>query len=154
MAVYRPHQPDDITPAVKVISNVYKEVLGRDIGKFIRTEVERILSDFDDDSDLFLIAEEGGEVVGAVVLEHNNPEKGVCNMQFLSVVPEHRGVGHGRELVTRGLEFAKGAGYKTVELNATDDFEFALKMYKEMGFKHVDTYLWQGSEVLTFEKWL
>jgi ribosomal protein S18 acetylase RimI-like enzyme len=73
-------------------------------------------------------------------------------MQFLAVRPEHRGHGHGHDLVTRGLEFAKSAGYRSAELVVMPEFEYARKIYEGMGFKHVDTYLWQGSNVLTFEK--
>lgn len=154
MTVLRPHEEQDIEPAIGLISEVYREVLGRDIGKFIRSEVERILESFDARADLFLIAEHDGELVGSLVIEHNNPEEDCCNMQFLVVRPDHRGHGHGRELVTRGLEFAKQAGYKSIELNATRDFDFALRMYERMGFTHVDTYLWQGNDMLTFDKLL
>jgi N-acetylglutamate synthase-like GNAT family acetyltransferase len=154
MPVYRTHTEEDIEPAIRLIQDVYKEILGRDINKFIRGEVERILDEFEGDQDLFLIAEHGGEVVGTVFIEHSNPEADCCNMQFLVVRKDHRGHGHGRDLVTNGLEFAKGAGYRTVELIATADFDFALEMYKRMGFKHVDTYLWQENEVLTFDRFL
>lgn len=154
MTDYRPHRTEEVETAVGLISEVYREVLGRDIGKFIRGEVDRILAEFEPQRDLFLVAEHAGEVVGTVIMEHGNPSEDACNMQFLVVRPDHRGHGHGRELVTRGLEFAKAAGYKTVELNATADFDFAIEMYKRMGFSHVDTYLWQGSEVMTFEKFL
>jgi putative acetyltransferase len=92
--------------------------------------------------------------VGSVIIEHGNPEPGCCNMQFLVVRSDHRGHGHGHELVTQGLTFAKKSGYKTVELIATADFAFAMKMYERMGFEHVDTYLWQENEVYTFDKFL
>ena len=154
MLVYRPIQPPEEEEAVRLISEVYREVLGREVNKFIRDEVRRILDEFDEDRDLFLIAEHDGELVGTVIMEHGNPEPGCCNMQFLVVRPDHRGHGHGHELVTKGLEFAKGAGYRTVELNATADFDFALAMYERMGFEHVDTYLWQENEVYTFDKFL
>ncbi len=154
MMVYRPIQPTEEEVAVRLISEVYREVLGREVNKFVRDEVRKILDDFDEEMDLFLIAEHDGELVGAVIMEHGNPEPECCNMQFLVVRSDHRGHGHGRELVTKGLEFARGAGYRTVELNATADFDFALAMYERMGFEHVDTYLWQENEVFTFDKML
>jgi N-acetylglutamate synthase-like GNAT family acetyltransferase len=154
MLVYRPHRPDEVDDAIKLISDVYREVLGREVNKFVRDEVHRILDDFEEDNDLFLVAEHGDEMVGTVFIEHNNPEADCCNMQFLVVRRDHRGHGHGRELVSRGLEFAREAGFKTVELNATADFDFAITMYESMGFELIDTYLWQGSEVLTFDKFL
>ncbi len=154
MMVYRPFEPPEEEAAVRLISEVYREVLGREVNKFIRDEVRRILDEFDKSQDLFLIAEHDGEMVGTVIVEHANPESGCCNMQFLVVRSDHRGHGHGRELVTKGLEFARQAGYRTVELNATADFDFALAMYERMGFQHVDTYLWQENEVYTFDKLL
>ena len=154
MMVYRPHRDDETDEAIGHIADVYKEVLGREINKFVRDEVYRFLEEYDPEQDLFLIAEHDGELVGTVILDHTNPEPRCCNMQFLVVRPDHRGHGHGRELVTKGLKFAKEAGYETVELNATAEFEFALRMYESMGFKHVDTYLWQENEVLTLDKFL
>jgi putative acetyltransferase len=154
MMEYRPFQQDEEENTVRLISNVYREVLGREVNKYVRDEVRRILEDYDDARDLFLVAEHDGEVVGAVIIEHSNPEPGCCNMQFLVVHRDHRGHGHGHELVTRGLDFAKGAGYKTVELIATADFDFAMAMYERMGFEHVDTYLWQENEVYTYDKML
>lgn len=154
MMIYRPHEDDEMEEAIELIAKVYKEVLGREINKFVRDEVYRILEEYDPEQDLFLIAEHDGEMVGTVVMEHSNPEPGCCNMQFLAVRPDHRGHGHGRGLVTKGLEFAKEAGYETVELNATAEFDFALSMYVSMGFQHVDTYLWQENEVMTLEKFL
>jgi putative acetyltransferase len=154
MLVYRPQRDDETEEAIKLISDVYKEVLGREINKFVRDEVYRILEEYDPEQDMFLVAEHDGELVGTVIMEHSNPEPGCCNMQFLVVRPDHRGHGHGRYLVEKGLDFAREAGYGTVELIATADFEFALRMYGSMGFQHVDTYLWQENEVMTFEKFL
>lgn len=154
MVTYRPHKDDEVETAIQLISNVYKEVLHRELNKFVRDEVYRILEEFDQELDLFIVAEHDGELVGTVIMEHGNPEPECCNMQFLVVRPDHRGHGHGRELVTRGLDFAREAGYRSVELTATKEFGFALEMYKDMGFRHVDTYLWQDNEVMTFEKFL
>ncbi len=154
MLVYRPFESSEEDVAVSLISEVYREVLGREVNKFVRDEVRRILDEFDGSQDLFLVAEHDGEIVGSVIMEHSNPEPDCCNMQFLVVRPDHRGHGHGRELVTKGLNFAREAGYRSVELNATADFEHALAMYRSMGFEHADTYLWQENEVYTLEKFL
>ena len=154
MMVYRAFEPSEEEVAVKLISEVYREVLGREVNKFIRDEVRRILDKFDSSRDLFLVAEHDNELVGTVILEHGNPEPDCCNMQFLVVRSDHRGHGHGHEMVTQAVSFAREAGYKTVELNATADFDFALAMYERMGFEHVDTYLWQENEVYTFDKFL
>lgn len=154
MAVYRPFRLEDREVATRLISDVYREVLGRDVKKYVREEVAKFLAGFDHTRDLFLVAEEAGALVGTVIVDHNNPSEGACNMQFLAVHSNHRRKGHGRELVTQGLAFAKLAGYKTLELIVTPEFDFALKMYEGMGFKHIDTYLWQGTNVITLEKWL
>jgi putative acetyltransferase len=154
MITYRAFEISEEEEAVRLISEVYREVLGREVNKFVRDEVRRILEEFDASLDLFLVAEHDGDLVGTVILEHGNPERECCNMQFLAVRSDHRGHGHGREMVSKGLVFAREAGYKTVELNATAEFDFALAMYERMGFEHVDTYLWQETEVYTFDKFL
>ena len=154
MAVYRPFRLEDREVATRLITDVYREALNRDVSKYVREELARFLSEFDRSRDLFLVAEEAGTLVGTVIIDHSNPSEGVCNMSFLAVITDHRGKGHGRELVNQGLEFARLAGYKSVELTVTPEFDFAMKMYERMGFKQVDTYLWQGSNVMTMERWL
>jgi ribosomal protein S18 acetylase RimI-like enzyme len=154
MAIYRPFRLEDREVATRLITDVYREALKRDVSKYVREELARFLSEFDHSRDLFLIAEEAGTMVGTVIMDHNNPSEGVCNMSFLTVMPEFRGKGHGKELVTQGMEFARLAGYKAVELTVTPEFDFALKMYERLGFKQVDTYLYQGSNVVTLERWL
>jgi len=152
MATYRPFRLEDREVATHLITEVFREILGRDISKYVRDEIARFLAEFDPKRDWFLVAEEGGEIVGTVLVDHSNPESGVCNMQFLAVRPDHRGHGHGHDMITKGIEFAKSAGYRSVELIVMPEFEHARRMYEAMGFKHVDTYLWQGSNVLTFER--
>lgn len=46
----------------------------------------------------------------------------------------YRGIGLGRELLTKAVEFASKAGYVGIQLVTTSDLEKAMSMYRKMGF--------------------
>jgi ribosomal protein S18 acetylase RimI-like enzyme len=50
------------------------------------------------------------------------------------ILPEHRGHGWGRRLIEVGLE-ARPADVHKIELEAFDDNEAAIELYRSMGFE-------------------
>jgi ribosomal protein S18 acetylase RimI-like enzyme len=90
-----------------------------------------------------VVAEVGGQVVGAVVYIGPNapkadffrPEWSI--MRMLVVTPEMRGRGIGRLLAEECLHRAQRDGATTVALHTSDLMQVALQMYQRMGFKLV-----------------
>lgn len=78
----------------------------------------------------FLVAREGGRVVGAVGLERYGPS---ALFRSLVVVPEYRGRGLGRSLTERMLDEARKAGVKRLFLLTDTAAEF----FPKFGFRRI-----------------
>jgi DNA-binding MarR family transcriptional regulator/GNAT superfamily N-acetyltransferase len=81
------------------------------------------------------IAELAGEPVGSAFVVRSTGK--VAKLRLLIVEPRARGLGIGRRLVEQSLEFARGAGYKSMELWTQKVLKSARKIYLDMGFKLV-----------------
>ena len=84
------------------------------------------------------IAELDGERVGCVFcVATDRPE--VAQLRLLLVDPKARGLGIGRTLVRACLEFARGAGYRSITLWTNDVLAAARHLYEEAGFRMADS---------------
>lgn len=78
------------------------------------------------------------------VLMENSVLIGYCcvarkSIVSFSVLPQYRGKGWGKKLLTHTLEFLKSKGWDFVTLHVRVDNEVAQKLYKSLGFEVVET---------------
>lgn len=89
--------------------------------------------------DRCLVAECGGEIVGAVWVRimDDYGHVDVDTPSFaISLYKEYRGRGVGTELMRKMLELLRAEGYEKVSL-AVQKANYAVKMYKRLGFETV-----------------
>jgi len=79
--------------------------------------------------------EEGGDLVG-VVLTQRRGSTAVWHVGVVGVLPEHRGKGIARQLLTRSLEQLRGRGAEKVILGVIDRNVPAYGLYRSLGFEH------------------
>lgn len=94
------------------------------VGRFVRT--------FDPSGERAWIAELDGEIVGSVLVVREDAE--TARLRLLYVEPLARGLGLGRRLVELALAFARGSGYRRMELWTNDILGAARRIYEEAGF--------------------
>ena len=61
-----------------------------------------------------------------------------CELVKMYLLPEGRGLGLGRMLIEKCLQFAKEAGYKNVYLETMPELKNALKVYEKLGFNYLN----------------
>lgn len=61
-----------------------------------------------------------------------------CELVKMYVRQESRGMGLGRTLIQKSLDFAKEAGYKRVYLETMPELQKALSTYAKFGFTYLD----------------
>lgn len=83
---------------------------------------------------VFLVAEDGGEVIGyalySVLFED-------AEIQSLAVAPRHRRCGAGRGMLERLVADAKIAGAEAIFLEVRESNEAAIALYRAFGFAEV-----------------
>ena len=87
-----------------------------------------------------LVADFGGKVVGAVwtrIMDDYGHVDDEAPSFAISLYKEYRGQGIGSQLMVKMLELLKWQGYERASL-AVQKENYAVKMYKNVGFKTVD----------------
>lgn len=106
-----------------------------------KDELQVYVQDFGNGhADIGLVAEAGGEVIGAVWVrdmhDYGHVEDGVPSFA-ISILPEWRGRGVGSALMRRMLDKLRERGFDRASL-AVQKANYALKMYRSIGFEIVD----------------
>ena len=82
------------------------------------------------------IADVDGSRAGCVFCCQRDAE--TAQLRILLVEPSARGLGIGRRLVDECIDFARGAGYRTIMLWTNDVLVSARRIYEAAGFELVD----------------
>ena len=91
-------------------------------------------------SDHCIVAEDNGRVVGAVwtrIMEDYGHVDDATPSFAISLYKEYRGKGYGTELMRQMLDLLREQGYSKASL-AVQKANYAVRMYKKLGFKTVN----------------
>ena len=106
------------------ISGIPYKIKGRDS----KEEIERQMNA---DRELFIGAFEGKRLVGVVIASHDR-RKGWINR--LAVLPEFRGRGIGKNLISSAESVLRKRGMKVICTLIEDDNEISLRLFQECGY--------------------
>jgi len=84
-----------------------------------------------DEESFHFVALNGDEVVGCFVLYPVPSDPGAVQMMQMAVLDRFRGVGVGRELMNRCVEFARSEGFCRIVCHSREN---AVGFYEKMGF--------------------
>ncbi len=98
--------------------------------------LQRVQADFERDVRYYLL-EEGADARGCVALEKAKPD--ACYLERLAVLPECRGQGFGKALVTYALAQAQTLGVARVEIGIIAEDTRLADWYRQRGFVETDT---------------
>ncbi|HEY0677903.1 MAG TPA: GNAT family N-acetyltransferase [Chitinophagaceae bacterium] len=94
---------------------------------------------FRKENTIYYVAELNNKIVGgAGIFPSEGLPPNVCELVKMYLAPAARGIGLGRELITRCLEFARSAGYRQVYLETMPELKQALKIYEKFGFRYLN----------------
>lgn len=87
---------------------------------------------------IYYIAESNETVIGGGGIY---PSAGLpadtCELVKMYLKPEARGIGLGKSLISKCIEFAKDEGYKNIYIETMPELKQALKVYEKFGFKYI-----------------
>lgn len=86
---------------------------------------------------IYFVVTVNGSVVGGSGIAAFNKSNTICEIRKLFLLPESRGLGLGKKLTLKCLEFARSKGYKQCYLDTLSNMKSAIKLYENLGFKHL-----------------
>lgn len=87
----------------------------------------------------YFIGEIDGKIVGgAGIYPSDGLPADTCELVKMYLLPEARGVGLGKTLIEKSLQFARDNGYNNVYLESMPELKKALKVYEKFGFTYLD----------------
>ena len=79
-----------------------------------------------------------GEKVGVIYLSEQNPE--TLEISWINVVTKYRGNGYATKALLSIIKLAKSRNYKKLVLEAIEDSQDAVHIYKKLGFRIIKEY--------------
>ena len=87
------------------------------------------------DKDRIWFAEYNAEIVGAIAIVGHTATR--AQLRWFILHPSFRGLGLGRTLMNKAMDFCKEKGYTNIFLETTVDQKTAVEMYLKAGFRVV-----------------
>jgi len=88
---------------------------------------------------VYYVAEWEGAIVGAGgIFPSPGLPPNTCELVKMYTYPQVRGIGLGKLLIRKCLDFAKAAGYEQVYIETMPELKQAMKVYEKFGFVYLD----------------
>ncbi|MFP2770023.1 GNAT family N-acetyltransferase [Oceanisphaera sp. KMM 10153] len=102
---------------------------------------------------MYFVAKIDDVVVGGCGIAPFNDSYEVCELKKLFLLPDSRGLGIGRKLTEKCLDFAQSQDFKSCYLDTLQVMNSAILLYESIGFQHLDKPL-AGSEHGGCDVWM
>ena len=138
--IIRKIKPEDNKRLAEIIREVLTEFGGNRQGTaYSDYYTDFMFQAYQSDREIYYVAEVNGRLVGGsgIKLLAGNKDN-VCELQKLYINSDIRGLGIGKSLVQKCLEFAKKTAYDKCYLETFPNMDTAIGLYKKYGFKNLD----------------
>jgi putative acetyltransferase len=132
--------PDDNPALANIVRNTLAEFGANHQGTvYYDPTTDHLFELFQKERSIYYVAVINDSIGGgAGIFPSNGLPIDTCELVKMYLLPHARGLGLGRELIQRSLEFAKNAGYKKVYLESMPELTKALGIYEKFGFKYLN----------------
>ncbi|NLX63393.1 MAG: GNAT family N-acetyltransferase [Clostridiaceae bacterium] len=112
------------------------------------SELETLPGKYSPPDGALILALADGRPAGCVALRKINGN--ICEMKRLYVRNEYRGLGIGKQLISKIIEKARNLNYGYMRLDTLETMKKALKLYKAFGFYDIEPYVYNPYEGARF----
>lgn len=133
-------QPTDNTALAKIVRDTLAEFGANKPGTvYYDDTTDHLYEMFQEPGSIYYVAEQDGAIVGGSgIFPSNGLPPATCELVKMYLKPEVRGVGLGRSLIDKALDFAKGFGYTAVYIETMPELRKAVSVYEKYGFEYLD----------------
>jgi len=141
--IIRPIAPGDNKPIAQVIRTALKEFSADKPGTvYFDATTDSLYQLFQTGGSVYFVAEKEGQVVGGGgIFPSPGLPAATCELVKMYLLKEARGIGLGKALIEKSLEWAQQNGYQQVYLETMPELQKALSVYEKFGFKYIDAQL-------------
>ncbi len=134
---FKGYQEGDIGRVTLAHALYYHEHWGFDLSfeAQVARELAEFLCRFKPEQDLFLAAWQGARFAGALAIDGADAAQAGVRLRWFITEPNARGLGLGRALLARALDFCRQAGHRQVYLWTFKGLEAARHLYEDAGFR-------------------
>lgn len=138
--IIREHRIGDIGWAIERHGTIYHKEFGwnEEFEALVASLFAKFATQHDPAKERCWIAENHGERVGCVFVVTRDGEPDTAQLRCLLVDPKGRGLGIGRFLVKKCIDFSREVGYKRIVLCTNDVLVVARRIYEAEGFRLID----------------
>ncbi len=139
VVTYRSTGPEDVPEAFRLVEKVFHEEFDLPVEDVLAQDVETARWQFDASRDLLLLAENGGRIVGTLLVLHDAPAPSpTVVFSWLVVDGMSRGQGIGRDLFGRALEACRERGILRIRAHSLAASPAAPHLYWMHGLRVVE----------------
>lgn len=126
--------PGDLGYVLYLHGSCYEREYGYGIRfeSYVALGIHEFIENHDPDRDRVWICEHGDSIVGSLLLMHR--ENNAAQLRYFLVLPEYRGIGLGKHLMQRYMDFLGERGYQSAFLWTTHELSAAAALYTRHGF--------------------
>jgi ribosomal protein S18 acetylase RimI-like enzyme len=106
---------------------------GPSFESYVAGGLHEFYSRYDPERDSVWICEQGKKIIGFILIMHRSTT--IAQLRFFILLPEFRGLGLGRMLMDRFMQFLQEANYEGAFLWTTNEQIRAASLYQQYGFR-------------------
>ena len=133
-------QPGDNKALAVIVRNTLAEFGANRPGTvYYDPTTDTLYQVFQKERSIYYVALINNEIVGgAGIFPTDGLPADTCELVKMYLVPKARGLGLGKDLISRCIDAAKSLGYSKMYLETMPELKKALSVYEKFGFKHLN----------------
>lgn len=150
----RSFKPNEADYVIEVHMDFYGTNYGFDetFRSYVSDAINEFLKTFDEEKENIWIVEEGGKPAGSIAIV--KVDDTTAQLRWFILEEHVRGIGLGRALMAKAVDFCKKNEYQQIYLWTVDQLDAARYLYRDFGFtvtEKADHKIWGQS--LVEERW-
>ncbi len=129
----RRFKEQDKPQVIKLINSILKKEFSIPKETYSDFDINNIKDIYGGKRDLFLVAVIGNSVIGTIAIKEDDKNCALLRRVFVS--PEFRGIGLGKKLIVKAIEFCENNAYSVINFCSTDKMRAANELCRKNGFK-------------------
>jgi len=136
----RPIQPGDNPILANIVRSSLAEFGANKPGTvYYDDTTDHLYELFQQSGSVYFVAVLDNVVVGgAGIYPSNGLPTGICELVKMYLSPSARGIGAGKKLIAKCVEFASENNYHSIYLETMPELKKAVSVYEKLGFQYLD----------------